>query len=406
MNYSFQYMRIEFKRAVHAFMSGMVTLIIISAITVGSAAALYALLQSLGVSEPVLIAVSMDDDDSMSEIVLRLLEGMDSISAVCELELTDPDDARAGVLDGRYASAIILPRDFYNAVNTGLNPSALILVPADMTDGTREFTELMGTAASLVDTVESGIYSVTDAGSLYGMSVSRYDMEMYLTNIAYDTLLKRTKIFDESFETSLDADDLVSYYVVGAWLLIIMVTCTGFGYLYSKRTRSVEFSLRRNGLGPVKTGFVRFLVMIVQLSLITGIFAFIVHLISVFLGGKEEDLLVLASYSLVEARDVLLSYVNVIPVLLSICGFTHLVYCLLGGREDSGLILLIVFMIMLIIGGCIVPSVFLPERVVMVGEHLPACLWREDIFSGGMLRELASGVIFFAVGEVATWLNT
>ena len=101
MNYSFQYMRIEFKRAVHAFMSGMVTLIIISAITVGSAAALYALLQSLGVSEPVLIAVSMDDDDSMSEIVLRLLEGMDSISAVCELELTDPDDARAGVLEGR-----------------------------------------------------------------------------------------------------------------------------------------------------------------------------------------------------------------------------------------------------------------------------------------------------------------
>ncbi|MCR4792817.1 MAG: ABC transporter permease [Lachnospiraceae bacterium] len=406
MNYSFQYIRIEFKRAVHAFLSGAVTLIIISAITVGSAAALYTLLQSLGVSEPVKIAMSIRGDDSMSVVLLRLVQGMDSVSAVCRFELTDEDEAREGVLDGTYASAIILPENFYDEVNTGINPPALILVPSKMPDGVKGFSELLSSAASLVDTVEGGIYAVTDAGSVYGMSVSRQDMEAYLTSIAYDALLGRTKFFEESFETSLDVDDLISYYTVSACLIILLVSCTGFVYLYSRRTRAVEFALRRNGLGPVRTGFVRFLVMMMQLVLITVLFVLVIRTASFFLEKREEEMLYLAASSLKDACGILISPANVLPVLFSICGFTHLIYCLLKGREDSGLILLIVFMIMLIIGGCVVPSVFLPDAAVRIGEHLPAFLWRDDIFSGGIIRELIMGILFFAGGEVLSWVRS
>ena len=154
MNYSLQYIRIEFKRAVRAFLSGLATLIIISAITVGSAAALYALLQSLGVSEPVKVAVSVPGDGSMSRMAIRFLEGMDSIKAVCEFELTDEADAREGVYEGLYGAAIVLPENFYEGVNTGINPPALIIIPSDMSDDVKSFGELLETAASLVDTVE------------------------------------------------------------------------------------------------------------------------------------------------------------------------------------------------------------------------------------------------------------
>ena len=164
MNYSLQYIRIEFKRAVRAFLSGLATLIIISAITVGSAAALYTLLQSLGISEPVKVAVSVPGDGSMSKMAIRLLEGMDSIKAVCEFELTDEADAREGMYDGRFGAAIVLPENFYEGVNYGINPPALILIPSDITPGVRNFGELLETATSLVDTVEGGIYAVTDAG--------------------------------------------------------------------------------------------------------------------------------------------------------------------------------------------------------------------------------------------------
>ena len=83
-------------------MSGMVTLIIISVITLGSAAALYTLLQSLGISEPVKIAVSTPGDGSMSKLAIRLLQGMDSIKVGCEFELTDEADAREGVYAFEY----------------------------------------------------------------------------------------------------------------------------------------------------------------------------------------------------------------------------------------------------------------------------------------------------------------
>ena len=387
-------------------MSGMVTLIIISAITLGSAAALYTLLQSLGISEPVKIAVATPGDGSMSKMALRLLQGMDSIKVVCEFELTDEEEAREGVYTGKYGAAIVLPENFYEGVNTGVNPPALILVPEDMTGSLKNFGDLLEASVSLVDTVEGGIYAVTDAYYVYGMTVSKTDMENYLTNISFDTLLNRIKFFDEELETSLDVDNLISYAVVSACLLILMVTCTGFAYLYSKRTRAVEYILKRNGIGPVKKGFVRLFAMMLQLIVIYLLFTLIVYIASRFMIVSDNEAIVLAGKSLKDALDVLKSFGNILPVLLGMCGFTHFVYSLLGSREDSGLILLIVFMIMLIVGGCIVPSVFLPDSIESLGAYLPAALWRNDIFSGGLARELIMGVLFFAGGEAVTCLYT
>ncbi len=406
MNYSLQYIRIELKRAAHALVSGMVTLIIISVITLGSAAALYTLLQSLGISEPVKIAVATPGDGSMSKMALRLLQGMDSIKVICEFELTDEEEAREGVYTGKYGAAIVLPENFYEGVNTGANPPALILVPEDMTGSLKNFGDLLEASVSLVDTVEGGIYAVSEAYYVYGMTVSKTDMENYLTNISFDTLLNRTKLFDEELETSLDVDDLISYVVVSACLLILMVTCTGFGYLYSKRTRSVEYLLKRNGIGPVKKGFVRLFAMMLQLTVIYLVFTLAVYIASCFMTASGNEAIVLAGKSLKDALDVLKSFENVLPVLLAMCGFTHLVYSLLGSREDSGLILLIVFMIMLIVGGCIVPSVFLPDTIETLGVYLPAALWRNDIFTGSLARELIMGGLFFAGGEAVTCLYT
>lgn len=406
MNYSLQYIRIELKRAAHALMSGMVTLIIISVITLGSAAALYTLLQSLGISEPVKIAVSTPGDGSMSKIAIRLLQGMDSIKAVCKFELTDEQSAREGVYDGTYGAAIVLPENFYEGVNTGINPPALILVPENMTDGLRSFGDLLEASVSLVDTVEGGIYAVTDAYYVYGMYVSKTDMENYLTNVSFDILLNRVRFFDDELESSLDVDDLISYAVVSACLLILMVTCTGFGYLYSKRTRSVEYLLKRNGIGPIKKGFVRLFVMMIQLTAIYLLYALVVFIASRLMISSENEAIVLAGKSLKDALDVLKTFGNALPVLLSMCGFTHFVYSLLGSREDSGLILLIVFMIMLIVGGCIVPSVFLPDSIESIGAYLPAALWRNDIFSAEPVRELIMGALFFAGGEGVTCLYT
>lgn len=387
-------------------MSGMVTLIIISVITLGSAAALYTLLQSLGISEPVKIAVSTPGEGNMARLAIRLLQGMDSIKVICEFELTDEQDAREGVYSGKYEAAIVLPENFYEGVNTGENPPALILIPEDMSGGLKNFGDLLEASVSLVDTVEGGIYAVSDAYYVYGMTVSKTDMENYLTNISFDTLLNRIKFFDEELESSLDVDNLITYAVVSACLLILMVTCTGFGYLYSKRSRTVEYLLKRNGISAVKKGFVRLFVMMLQLFVVYIFFMLVIFTASKVMLSSDKEVLVLAGRSLLDALDVLKSVSHVLPVLLSLCGFTHFIYSLLGSREDAGLILLIVFMIMLIVGGCIVPSVFLPDSIENLGAYMPAALWRNDIFSGGSAREIIMGVLFFAGGEGLTCLYT
>ncbi len=402
MNYSLQYIRIEFKRAVHAFVSGMVTLIIISVITAGSAAALYTLLQSLGISEPVKIAMCVPEN-AMPTMMIRFLQNVDSIKAVCVFEMTDEESAREGVISGEYGAAVILPENFYDDVNVGINTPAKIIVPSQMEDDAKKFAELLESAVSMIDTVEGGIYAATDGYREYGMIVSRTDMENYLTQIAYDVILSRTKIFDESFEDSIDVKGLVSYMVVGSCLLINMILCMGFVYLYNANSRQVVRLLRRNGLNPVVTGIVRFLIMFIQLIFVTLICALIIRGISAVLISGEDDALIRTGKSLADSYLILMNPAAVIPVLFSICAFTHLVYSLFSGREDSGLILLIIFLFMMIVGGCIVPAVFLPDKITLLGTYLPASFWRQDFFNGNALREVLLGTGFIIGGEVFSW---
>ncbi len=406
MNYSLQYMRIEFKRAARAFMSGLISLIIISIITIGSAAALFVLLQSLGVSEPIKVAIASEDENAVPQMALKLMEGMDSIKAVCEFEMTDTDSARSGVSDGTYGAAVLLPFDFYNDVNTGINTPALVLVPEDMTGGIRNFGELIETGVSFIDTVEGGIYAVTDAYLVYGMKVSRSDMENYLTNLSFDILLKRTKMFDEEFDSSFDTRGLISYYSVCALLLIMLFSCTGFGYLYSERSSVVEYNFRRVGLGPVKTGFVKFFIMFIQLAVLSFLYNLVVRAGQRYLLGLDNELLAGFGRQLESASETLGNVLYILPVIFCICGFVHMFFCILRGREDAGLLLLIVFMIMLVLGGCIVPSVFLPDVAAGVGNYMPAAMWRNDIFEGGPVRELLLGTVFFVTGEVLSWAYT
>ncbi len=178
------------------------------------------------------------------------------------------------------------------------------------------------------------------------------------------------------------------------------------GYLVLTLLLALFMTTKIHDIGPLIWERFRFVMMMFQLVVITGLFAAMVRIASYYLEKNDNEMLKLASSSLSDACSILISPVNVLPVLFCICGFAHLVYSLMKGREDTGLILLIMFMIMLIVGGCIVPSVFLPEKAVAVGEHLPAYIWREDMFSGGMLRELVMGTLFFAGGEVLSWVHT
>jgi len=406
MNYSLQYMRIEIKRAARAFMSGLISLIIISLITIGSAAALFVLLQSLGVSEPIKVAIASEDEEAVPQMALRLMEGMDSVKSVCEFEMTDVSTARNGVSDGTYGAAVLLPYDFYNDVNTGINTPAVVLIPEDMTGGIRNFGELIETGVSFIDTVEGGIYAVTDAYLVYDVKVSRTDMENYLTSLSFDILLKRTKIFNEEFDSSFDTGGLISYYMVCALLLIILFSCTGFGYLYSRRSSAVEYNFRRVGLGPVKTGFVKFFIMFVQLSAVSFLYCLAVAVMRNIFLKSENELLSGLGMQLDNASGTLGNVLYILPVILCICGFAHMFFSLLKGREDAGLLLLIVFIVMLVLGGCVVPQVFLPDVAAKAGNYLPAAMWRNDIFAGGVLREIMLGILFFGTGEVLSWAYT
>mgnify|MGYP002852450786 CR=1 FL=1 len=405
MNYFLQYTRIEFKRAAMAFVSGLASLIIISTIVIGSAVALFALLQSLSVSNPISVAIA-SDDDSLPDFALRLARSMDSVKAVCEFELTDSESARKGLTEGKYGAAILLPGDFYNDVNTGINTPATMLVPKNMTGGIRNFGELLETGVSFIDTVEGGIYAVTDAGLIYGMKVSRQDMENYLTDIAFDTILKRTGIFSEEFDSTFDTAGLISYYVVCAFLLIILFSCTGFGYLYSKRSQSVEYNFKRIGLGHFKTGVVKFIIIFLQLSLLSALYILLLKLMLNIVSVTENDMIRGFAPQLESALISLNNIFYILPVLFSICGFVHFIFCLSHGREDAGLLLLILFVIMLIVGGCIVPSIFLPEQVRSFGTHFPVSMWRNGLFNGDVFKEMISGVVYYILGEVCVWAYT
>jgi len=397
-----QYIRLEYKKTAKSFLrilsSLLLAVVLIFAATAGAGYLLY----HAGIFEPVRISFVIPDNESVTKAAVNMVGMMDSVKSICRFEYDTEEEARKKVREDRVQAAVILPEDFYNDVNYGKNTPVRIVFGKSITLNTAVFKELVNDGTSYIGITESAIYAVTDTSREYAMSLSVGDMENLLTDVFLQTVFQRGSSFNKTVLSPTGRFDIRQYYTAVVFAAVLLFAGLNFGFLYRRREKAVEEKLKICGVGPVKTGLVRILVMT------SVLFGLSVVLYAAGSAAAEKFLKTGIGFA---PRNI----IRLLPAAFSMAAFFHLIYSLCKSEMHAGMVLLMTDLIMLLAGGCILPVVYLPEFFQKAGQWLPLTFWRTyftgvffgDPATGTALKMvLAAGVVFAAAGEVCACRNS
>ncbi|MCR5771452.1 MAG: ABC transporter permease [Butyrivibrio sp.] len=369
-NYLREYIRIEYKRMLKSF-GHMLLSIMVMALVIGlGMAGIGFIMTHLTDYEKVTVAMVLPESDETDTLraLSTLIQMQESVDEIATFTYLSRQEAEEGIKDGSIQAAIILGDTFINDVMTGINTPAIVLLPSDTELNTEVFHEEVRNGISLIRTGEAGIYSVTDTWiSGYEMVISRSDMENLLTDLFTSKALDRSGVIDEFSVSAFGEDSIMQYYVASGYAMILLFFGLMFGNLYAGNDITVRKKLRVNGLGAVKTGIVRILVMTSMVFIIS-----IMMICMILIYTKVSGISLGFYFEPAIIPGLLL-------IAFSLSGFFHFIYSLSNIEAQNAMILILSAILMAFMSGCIFPMAFLPEAFQKAGMLMPMRMWRTGL---------------------------
>lgn len=314
------------------------------------------------------VGVVVPEDEVTTKYVTDFISSMDSVKSICSFEYLDENEAIERFNNKTLEAAVVLPSGFYHDVQTGINPPATIYFPKDSTMTQRLFRELILSGVSFLQTAEASVYSAIDTSLIYGSIVSPADIGNSLALEYVDIVFSRDKIYESSFVSIFDELGQKEFYFYGGMLILLMFSGICFNRMYERNNKAVDSKLKVEGLGAVKLGLIKILIM----TPIVYLWAVIILLVGLGIGVEVK----------------IGSFGGAFLVALTMSLYFHLIFAL---TKDSkwGIVVLCIFNILgALISGLIVPIAFLAPWTKILGEYLPMRWWMKIMcgcIGGGLL---------------------
>lgn len=393
-----QYIRLEIKKSCVALFHMILGMV---AMLVGTFALVVCVSQVVyhtNVFEPITVAFVVPGEQSEVQMATRVVGMTDSVKSICDFVYQDEEEAMEALEEGSLQAAILLGEDFYSDVVYGTNTPIKVVIRKDSVFRTGVFRELLQDGISLADTSEAGIYAVTDTAEIYQMQVSRRDMEYYLTDLYLNTAMAREKIFVTNVLMPLGQLNIWQYYASVGVAILMMFWGLSFGFLYRKQDQVVEQKLKVYGIGTIQTSLVKIMIMTVILWLLELFVLFLLLFVDEWTGVLYMD---------VHMGNVVLC---LIPA-FSVAGFLHMIYSLSQQRMHTGMLVVLLGLFMMITSGCLIPAMYLPKVLRVMGACMPLTFWRESVANAIFIFDsvwkegiaFILGVVFIVIGDVVQW---
>lgn len=411
--HTLQFLYLEFKRSfvilLHSFFAFLVLMFLVVVAFIGvtfaaKSAENYAKIH-VGVVLP------PDNQSRSLKLMTSMIENRESTSKIAEISYLGQEEAYEKIRDGSLDAAIIIGDTFVNDVMTGINTPAIVLIPEESILNVDVFHELIDDGVSLIKTGESAIYSVTECSFVKPMIVERYQMENFLTQlylqkaISLETMYKRNKI------TAFGNTSIQIYYASIAICILISFLGIIFSGLYNEQNKVIAKKLKLYGLGEIKIAAIRVFVISVIVLVLFLLFSFGMDALIKCMGKGdfpvEADILEKA----LDEKDTVMYLNNPakwgiwIIMSVSIAVFFHTILSLSGNVWTNVMILIQSVFYMILCGGSIFPSAFLPKALDSISNLLPFGYWRSAVailwekkLENGM--ELALKLSFFILAMV------
>lgn len=337
----------------------LITILLAAAITVVS----YTIMQSQIFSR-IEVGVVVPDQDAATQTVVQFVSAMKSVKTVCDFRYMDEETAMAEMENGNLQAVILLPVNFYEDVDSGMNTPAQIFIPKNSALNVRVFQELLKDGISLLQTTEAGVYATYELMREEEHVMEAADMGDYLAEQYIVEGLSRQRLFEEQVISPFGKMESAQFYYLSVFMIVLLMSGLSMGYLFRGHSRAVDQELKLYGLGAIKRSFVKVAIM-----------TFLLYLLSLVLFGAGLLLTRITPLKLLYWSSEML--VSTLLLCLTVSAYFYMIYGLCDNGMQGASVLFAANAAMILISGLILPSAYLPGSIQHIGNVMPLYIWSE-----------------------------
>lgn len=294
-----------------------------------------------------------DADKKFNNLGAGMLQNTESVKDTAVLtEVATVEEGMKLIESGEVMYFIVIPDNFFSGIMDGTNPKVQVIVKENSTIAAYISNELFFSYASYLGIAQSAIYSALD--TMYAHDYP--DDVFYKTNDKINIIFLERALGKDSYIEEIDTTNegdytLLEHYMASATIIclffmsFIMMTQL-FGY-----KKGLLDLLNKNGINKAHIFVSKFIYMSIALYA-----AYIpCHIIMGLLFKKFN----------------FLGFIKIIPVVIIIALIIALISSICNNVFSANMIILLTTIIIMYIGGGILPSALLPSAVQGISSFLP-----------------------------------
>lgn len=306
------------------------------------------------------IGIVIEEENSMTELALTYLEGMESTAAVCDFHRMTKEEGETALRRNEIAALMVLPKEMVMSILDGRNYPVQIYFPKDSSFGALLIQELTEAGAGMLSMAQAEVYAAYDMSMSFPnlAELSTLESDINLFNMRF--AMARERLLNRKILQISDEIPLPLHYLASGITMFLML----WGIACSRFLKGDSQSFGRQLL---RAGIKRWQWMAAKLAgvlIVLGIGAGCIFAVT---AGSQSMLTGLGLEIGIE--------ISVVPYMLAalVCIAAFLLFCYQAvPSRSSGMILVFTITIAIIfISGGLVPSVFLPQSMNRLAEWLP-----------------------------------
>ena len=355
------YTVLQWKRSLRAFLTVIAIFAVTTLSVIGVFWGISTLLKS-GTFSIIKVGLVFPEEEMLTEYVTDFISSMDSVKSVCSFEKMDEKTAMEQYNNGTLKAVIVLPSGFYHDVQVGINPPAVIYWPEDPGIAGNVFKELLLSGVSYLQTAESAVYAALSTANIHGskVEVSGIGNSIALTFVNF--IFERDRMFSETFVSALGRMSFSSYYFRVGLILCLMFLGLFFNKMYTAAGKAVDDKLRINGVNYVVAAIGKIVVM----WPVIFVWGMLIYLSGVFVSERFE-------LEMVKFNPMIFGMMALIALTMAV--YFQLIFGLTRDSRKGMLVLTLVNVLGSVCSGLIIPSAYLADWTVTLGNFLPMRWW-------------------------------
>lgn len=359
-----KYFKLQFKNAAKNLVRLFAVILALMFILSGVFATAFFLLKEE--IKPLSVDVIVPPNDTVFSRLAAFCEGISGLNTFFRLEISSYEDAISRLENDDTDVVAVIPESFFEKAESMQDTRFELILKKEHERRADVFIASLGTLEKLMGETEASILTLYKGIELYGMPLERHEMEEEVLQKYVYTYIENDSTFAERYVSQYGDYSVFQYYLAAFVVIAAGFSLVMFFNIYNRENISFEkIYIRIRGrmqlLNLIKTAAVSIVISLLM--------AAILFLADQVCAGLSSNFV----YATMD------SYLKLFVVGFSMVIFMNFVGTLFDNAKR--LIYVLMFMLMTICCGGVLPVVYLPECIRGIGGLLPFTYWHELVLS-------------------------